>query len=235
MEVLRSLFVGIYLIFISHLLPLLCILVPVFLVLQTNKHAKNIKTEKKARVRRNIYRACFVIVLILIIIVIISFIIAFNRPVTPVNTMITLTNQEKEAFNNQFESYKGLQTGANVKSLISRVIANAKTYEDEPNKVPSLVFFKEKDELGEEVIFDSKVSYENSEQINEFVKEIASIRNSIYTKKMYYVKFEKNSEDGLIDTIIIVRVPIQSNYSSEEARNQMEQFIENNRNYIKGE
>ena len=149
--------------------------------------------------------------------------------------MITLTNQEKEAFNNQFESYKGLQTGANVKSLISRVIANAKTYEDEPNKVPSLVFFKEKDELGEEVIFDSKVSYENSEQINEFVKEIASIRNSIYTKKMYYVKFEKNSEDSLIDAIIIVRVPIQSNYSSEEARNQMEQFIENNRNYIKGE
>ena len=53
MEVLRSLFVGIYLIFISHLLPLLCILVPVFLVLQTNKHAKNIKTEKKARVRRD--------------------------------------------------------------------------------------------------------------------------------------------------------------------------------------
>ena len=52
---------------------------------------------------------------------------------------------------------------------------------------------------------------------------------------MYYVKFEKNSEDSLIDAIIIVRVPIQSNYSSEEARNQMEQFIENNRNYIKGE
>ncbi len=236
MEFLSNLIKDLFWVVISNVIILLIIFVPIILAMITNNHAKNnIKTEQKARGRKEFYRACFVIVLILIIIVIIRFIIVFNRPAIPANTMINYSNQEKEAFNNTYETYKGMQTGANVRSLITRVISNTNDYKYEPYMVPSIVFFKEKDELGKEVIFDSKVSYENSEQINEFVKEVASLRNRIYTQNKYYVKCEKNSEDGLIDTIIIVRVPIQSNYSSEEVENQMEQFIENNRNYIKGE
>ena len=235
MEILIDLIKGLYILFISQLLPILFILVPIFLVLLTNKLAKNIKTEEKARKRRNIYRACFLVVLILIIIVIIRFIIAFNTPVTPASTLITYTNQEIEAYNNMFESYKGLQPGAQVKSLITRVIANSKTYKDEPNKVPGIVFFKESEESGEEIVFDSKVSYKNSELIDEYIKEVVNIRNSIYPKKEYYVKCEKRSEDGLIDTIIIVQIPTQSEYNSKNRKEKMEQFIENNRNYIKGE
>lgn len=236
MEFLSNLIKDLFWVVISNVIILLIIFVPIILAMITNNHAKNnIKTEQKARRRKNFYIACFSVVLILIIIVFAKFVIELNRPSTFTNPMQEYTNLEKEAFNNQFESYNNIQAGSQVNRLISIVNSNAQTNRDDPQKIPSVVFFKDNETNSGEVIFDTKVSYDNSTDINEYTKAVSNIRKNINSREKYYVKCERSSENGLVDTIIIVQIPTQNDYYSERVIEKMEQLIENNRNYFKGE
>ena len=110
----------------------------------------------------------------------------------------TITIQEVDAFNNQFTSYEGVQTGSNVRALIGRLIANANTYQDESSKIPGIVV--------EELVFDeilepnivNPIGTEN--ELSEYIQKLNDIRTIIESKHEYYIEMTYQS-DGLIDYI----------------------------------
>ena len=77
-------------------------------------------------------------ILLSILIIAIGIYIFNGANSTVVNSMQSMTTSEIEAFNNQFLSYDGKQSGSNVKALIGRLIANANTYKEEYGKVPTI-------------------------------------------------------------------------------------------------
>ena len=110
----------------------------------------------------------------------------------------TITIQEVEAFNNQFTSYEGIQTGSNVKALMGRLIGNANTYRDESNKIPGVVM----EELAEDELIVPTVANppETENDIQEYIQKLTSNRNSIDSRHEYYVEITYQT-DGLIDYI----------------------------------
>lgn len=109
----------------------------------------------------------------------------------------TITIQEVEAFNNQFTSYEGIQTGSNVRALMGRLIANADTYADEPAKIPAVVIDKVKSGGGA-----ANAVVATAGETQTYIDTCGSIRNKVETKHEYYVEinYQKN---GLLDVITI--------------------------------
>ena len=110
----------------------------------------------------------------------------------------TITIQEVEAFNNQFTSYEGIQTGSNVKALMGRLIGNANIYRDESNKIPGVVM----EELAEDELIVPTVANppETENDVQEYIQKLTSNRNSIDSRHEYYVEITYQT-DGLIDYI----------------------------------
>ena len=110
----------------------------------------------------------------------------------------TITIQEVEAFNNQFTSYEGIQTGSNVKALMGRLIGNANIYRDESNKIPGVVM----EELAEDELIVPIVANppETENEVQEYIQKLTSNRNSIDSRHEYYVEITYQT-DGLIDYI----------------------------------
>lgn len=79
-------------------------------------------------------------ILLAILIIAIGMFIYSSAQSNVESSITQMTTQEVQAFNSQFTSYEGMQAGANVKALIGRLLGNAKTYEDEAGKVPTVVF-----------------------------------------------------------------------------------------------
>ena len=110
----------------------------------------------------------------------------------------TITIQEVEAFNNQFTSYEGIQTGSNVRALMGRLIANADTYADEPAKIPAVLINKvtAKDTAGKQDKVDT------ASETQTYIDTCGTIRNKVETKHEYWL--EINFQDnGIIDYITI--------------------------------
>lgn len=115
----------------------------------------------------------------------------------------SMSTQEKEAHNNQFESYKGKQTGSQISSLITRVIANANTYREESEKVPNVTVTDKITNSGTEN-FNNAV-FNNSGDDNalqDYIDNVTVIKNRVENKHTYYVDFAYGTS-GLIDDIII--------------------------------
>lgn len=114
-----------------------------------------------------------------------------------INATETLSTQEVKAFNDTFTTYEGSQEGSNIRALITRLISNANTYQDEPEKIPGVRADKETAngrEVEAEVPQDSEIS--------EYVNSLIEIRTNIDTKHEYWVTITKQ-ENGFIDAIII--------------------------------
>lgn len=102
--------------------------------------------------------------------------------------------REIDAFNSQFSSYEGnMVKGSNVNSLIAKIAANVGTFQDEPSKVPTVMY-----ENSEE---SELITYE-IENKNEYTKKVTKIKNKIISKKTYRVEFEY-SDSGYINLIKI--------------------------------
>ncbi len=115
-----------------------------------------------------------------------------------------MSSRQIEAFNSNFSSYEAEQIGSQVKSLLGRLIANANTYETEPSKVPTVIIADQVADDYDEYKNNNSISYtESNAQANgNYIINLATIRNHISIKHMYYVEFGY-SEDGLIDSVII--------------------------------
>ena len=121
-----------------------------------------------------------------ILIVSIGLFIYNSASSTITDSISSLSTQEVEAFNNQFTSYEGKQTGSNVRALMGRLIANANTYSDECSKVPQVYI----NQMSEESSESMEVTYTESDDgdTNNYINDLGKIRNLIETKHEYYIE-----------------------------------------------
>ena len=139
-------------------------------------------------------------ILLCILIIAIGMFIYNSAQSTITDSMTSLSTQEIDAFNNQFTSYEGFQTGSNVKALMGRLIGNADTYRDEPAKVPQVYI----DRLSNTKNTNVNATFKTTDAGNpqNYINNLGTIRNRVETKHEYYVEmtFQNN---GLIDYILI--------------------------------
>lgn len=137
-------------------------------------------------------------ILLCILIIAIGMFIYNSASSTITDSMSTLSTQEVDAFNNQFTSYEGKQTGSNVKALMGRLIGNADTYRDETAKVPYVYI----DQMSNTVNNACCAVFNTAGNTSAYINNLGTIRNRVETKHEYYVEmtFQQN---GLIDYIMI--------------------------------
>lgn len=112
------------------------------------------------------------------------------------DVMSKFAQQEIDAFNFTFLTYQGPQTGSNINALITRLIANVKTYKNDLTKVPYVCYCNEN--KSNTLIKPEK---DSSNQQN-YIDDLTLIKNKIEPKHTYYVDFSYQ-ENGLIDYIHI--------------------------------
>lgn len=125
----------------------------------------------------------------------------YNSASSTINSSIgAMSTQEKDAFNNQFTSYEGAQTGSKVKALIGVLIANANTYMDEPAKIPTLHVEDQMTVKGNNTKPADANQPENASSINDYVTNIGKIRNAAEEKHTYWVEMVYG-DGGIINQI----------------------------------
>lgn len=112
------------------------------------------------------------------------------------DVMSKFAQQEIDAFNFTFLTYQGPQTGSNINALITRLIANVKTYKNDLTKVPYVCYCNEN--KSNTLIKPEK---DSSNQQN-YIDDLTLIKNKIEPKHTYYVYFSYQ-ENELIDYIHI--------------------------------
>ena len=139
-------------------------------------------------------------ILLCILIIAIGMFIYNSAQSTITDSMTSLSTQEIDAFNNQFTSYEGAQTGSQVKALMGRLIANADTYRDESSKVPQVYI----DKLSENTPEEMEVTYTEFDDgdVTNYINDLGKIRNRVETKHEYYIEITYQST-GLVDYIQI--------------------------------
>lgn len=170
-------------------------------------------------------------ILLAILIIAIGMYIYNSAQSTVNNSMTSMTTQELEAFNSNFTSYEGSQSGSNVKALIGRLIANANTYTDESAKVPGVLYWMSNGTEGEDawngstdsklgdsdstwlVKADTKANRAKADKIgsslrtkdgsiDEYVNGLSQLRNNITNKHEYWIDFVFNNS-GMITLVNI--------------------------------
>ncbi len=148
---------------------------------------------------------------------------------TITSSMSSMNTQEREAFNNQFTSYQGIQTGSQVKALLTRVASNLNTYKDQAEKVPTVILYT-KDDTNTAIgtITKSTLSgshYSVTANATQYTKDVSSIRNKILDKHSYSVNFRFGAS-GLVMGIAIGDVTNMSQTQIATADGTMETGLE---------
>lgn len=125
------------------------------------------------------------------------------------DSLTDMSIQEVQAFNLNFTLYEGKQTGSQVKALIQRLIANANTYLEEPDKIPSVKYVTSEDDNSDakdwqESDDGGKVTSKesDSEWQENYVAALAKLSNCMEPKHTYYVEVNVGDK-GIVDEIII--------------------------------
>lgn len=99
-----------------------------------------------------------------------------------------MSSDEIDGFNSVFNSYEGMQKGSQVKSLISRLIANANTYEDEPGKIPCVSYnTKTNQEDANEILSNQAYGVGENHKSYGYLAFLNELSRGIYNKGYYYV------------------------------------------------
>ena len=108
-----------------------------------------------------------------------------------------ISEQEKISFNQQWNTYEGAQGGNNIKALIQKLIGNCNTNAQEEQRLVDVVCSRatEDDEKTEIII--------TSENVEESVRELQTLRTKINARHTYYVQIEYDSKTSLVNKIII--------------------------------
>lgn len=138
-------------------------------------------------------------ILISILIIAIGMFIYNSAQSTINNSMQSMSTQEVQAFNNEFMSFEGKQSGSNIKAMIGTLIANANTYRDEPSKIPVLYF----DQVDvSKSLNNVKAVVTKAAEPGNYIKQLNLIRNKVEPKHQYWVSIS-NQDNGLIDALIV--------------------------------
>ena len=108
-----------------------------------------------------------------------------------------ISEQEKISFNQQWNTYEGAQGGNNIKAVLQKLIANCNTNAQEEQRLVDVVCSRatEDDEKTEIII--------TSENVEESVRELNTLRTKIMARHTYYVQIEYDSKTSLVNKIII--------------------------------
>lgn len=139
-------------------------------------------------------------ILLAILIIAIGMYIYNSAQATINDSISSMSTQEIEAFNNNFESYKGKQTGSQVSALVGRLIANSNTFADEPGKVPTFFI----NQISNTKTSNVNAIYNNAttnDQQN-YINKLSSVKNGVENKHTYNIEFEYGTS-GLITKIIV--------------------------------
>ena len=138
-------------------------------------------------------------ILLSILIIAIGMYIFTSAKKTITESTSSMSTQEIKAFNDQFTEYEGAQAGSNVKALIGILIANADTYRDEMEKIPSLCA-NDKTHFGGNAFNCKRPGQANNTE--NYIKTLGQIRNNIEDKHTYWLEFTFG-KNGLVDQIIL--------------------------------
>ena len=108
-----------------------------------------------------------------------------------------IAQQEIISFNQQWNTYEGAQGGNNIKAVLQKLIANCNTNAQEEQRLVDVVCSRatEDDEKTEIII--------TSENVEESVLELQTLRNKIDARHTYHVQIEYDSKTSLVNKIII--------------------------------
>lgn len=137
-------------------------------------------------------------ILLCILLIAIGMYIYNSAQSTITDSLTSMSTQEIEAFNNNFTTYEGAQTGSQVKSLMGRLIANAETYSEEPAKIP-YVFIDAVTSTGGDG-YDVGVAAAGDTQ--DYIDDLSRIRNKLENKHEYWIEMSYQS-NGIIDYVVI--------------------------------
>ena len=139
-------------------------------------------------------------ILLCILIIAIGMFIYNSAQSTITDSLTSMSTQEIDAFNNNFTSYEGAQTGSNIKALMGRLIGNADTYRDEPTKIPQVYVDRLSNTVNNSI--DAQFNVEDAGNTTNYIQQLGTIRNRVETKHEYWVEvtFQDN---GIIDYIVI--------------------------------
>ena len=104
----------------------------------------------------------------------------------------SMSTQEKEAFNANWANYEGNQTGTQVKAMISKLISNANTYQEEPGKVVGITT--------KNITNGVNVTYNT---LNQYVNALNTLNKSIQARHVYKVSVDYSATTSLINTITV--------------------------------
>lgn len=136
-------------------------------------------------------------ILLSILIIAIGMYIYTSAQAQVTNSITNMSTSEIEAYNSNFTQYSGKQTGSQVKALIGRLIANAKTYEDEPAKIPSASIQGAAADKA-----DPAARPEAENDITAYVTALNAASDHVKLKHTYWVKTEMGAS-GLIENVIV--------------------------------
>lgn len=150
-------------------------------------------------------------ILLSILIIAIGMYIYTSSQATIQNSMTDMNTQEIQAFNSNFTTYEGKQTGSQVKALLQKLIANAKTYTEEPAKVPTLQYVTSNNDKTKANVWNTnasggaitsvRVNSDASGQTN-YTKALSNLSNGISAKHTYWVQLDTGAS-SLIENIVI--------------------------------
>lgn len=156
-------------------------------------------------------------ILISILIIAIGMYIYTSSTGAITDSIAQMDTQAITAFNSQWSNYEGTQTGSQIKSLIDLLIAQANTYQDEPEKVVAV--YCEPTESGSTNAksfgyqFDNGTLLANSTlgagiaatketDLKDYITQLNNLSSTIKPKHKYEVTLDKDSTP-LIRRIII--------------------------------
>lgn len=127
----------------------------------------------------------------------------FNSASSTINDSVgAMSTQEKDAFNNQFTSYEGAQTGSKVKALIGVLVANSNTYMDEVAKIPTVTVADQMTVKNVSGVPNAATRPDAASNTDAYVSDIGKIRNAAEEKHTYWVEMVYGT-GGIITEIII--------------------------------
>ena len=146
-------------------------------------------------------------ILLSILIIAIGMYIYTSSQATIQNSMTDMNTQEIEAFNANFSSYQGTQTGSQVKALFQRLQANAKTYQEQPDKVPTVTVTKLKSSDTEAKNYKVWLSVADAAGaakggLDLYVKGLSTLSNGVELKHKYTVNITVGAS-GLVEFITV--------------------------------
>ena len=106
-----------------------------------------------------------------------------------------MSSQEIEAFNANWTTFEGTQSGTQVKSLINRLMSNAITYQEDSNKVVGLIC------APTSTAADKKTINYTAGQLSTFITNLNNMYTKIQAKHNYKVTLTVDPATSLIKTI----------------------------------